>query len=62
MEHHRLDSVLAMATGQVVVPLGHGGISAADTFVAAEMCEELWAPCSSHVDQFLAGAEIIGNG
>jgi NAD+ synthase (glutamine-hydrolysing) len=30
--------------------------------VAAETCEELWTPRSPHVEQYLAGVEIIGNG
>ncbi len=59
---HRLSSILATVTGQTVVPFGQGGIDTADTVVACEVCEELWTPSSSHVDQFLAGAEIIGNG
>ncbi len=62
VESHRLSPILATASGQAVVPFGQGGIFTADTFVACEVCEELWAPNSSAVDQFLAGAEIIGNG
>ena len=33
-----------------------------DTTIGFEICEELWAPTSSHIDQSLAGAEIIVNG
>ncbi len=62
VEDHCLSSILAMTTGQTVVPFGQGGISTADTFISCEVCEELWAPSSLHVDHFLAGAEIIGNG
>ena len=33
-----------------------------DTVIASETCEELWTPRSPHVEQFLGGVEIIGNG
>lgn len=44
-------------------PIGQGVIEFDDgVTVGCESCEELWSPLSTHVDLYLEGVEIIGNG
>ncbi|CAM9555479.1 unnamed protein product [Heterosigma akashiwo] len=63
VDQHQLPPVLVEATGgQAEVPFGQGAVGLANTLVAAETCEELWSPASPHIEQSLAGVEIIGNG
>lgn len=62
VEDHALCRGLAEVTKQKKVPFGQAAVSALDTLVAAETCEELWTPDSPHIGQALAGVEIIGNG
>ena len=62
LEDHVLPRVLRKATGQAQVPFGIGAVATQDTVIAAETCEELWTPRSPHIEQFLGGVEIIGNG
>lgn len=44
------------------VPFGDAIVQTADTFIASEICEELWSPLSSHTELCLSGVEIITNG
>ncbi|CAM9737959.1 unnamed protein product [Chrysoparadoxa australica] len=62
VEDHLLAPLLQGACGQTVVPFGQAAISAMDTMIAAETCEELWTPASPHIGQCLGGVEVIGNG
>ena len=62
MEDHKLPALLAAVTGQKTVAFGDGLLELNDTTIGFEICEELWAPASSHIDQSLAGAEIVVNG
>ncbi len=49
-------------TGQQKVPFGDAAIATRDTVLAAETCEELFAPFSPHIYLGLNGVEIIANG
>lgn len=49
-------------TGQVRVPIGIFAVSALDTVVSFETCEELFTPDSPHIKLALDGVEIIANG
>lgn len=49
-------------TGQVTVPLGIFAISALDTVISFETCEELFTPDAPHIKLALDGVEIIANG
>ena len=62
MDDHILSDILRSVTKQETVPIGVGIIKTAETLLAAEMCEELWTSTSPHIDLFLSGVEIIGNG
>jgi len=62
LEDHALSDVLRDATGQDVVPFGVATIATREAVVAAEVCEELWAPVSPHVAMALAGVDIFTNG
>lgn len=57
-----LSDILRRATGQYIVPIGVAVISTRETRIAAEVCEELWAPRSPHINFFLSGVEIVSNG
>lgn len=57
-----LSEILRHATGQYIVPIGIAVICTRETRIAAEVCEELWAPRSPHINFFLSGVEIISNG
>jgi NAD+ synthase (glutamine-hydrolysing) len=59
---HILSDILRLATGQYIVPLGIAIIRTQETKLACEVCEELWAPRSPHVNFYLSGVEIITNG
>jgi len=48
--------------GQETAPFGDALLQLNDTIVGFEICEELWSPQSTHIEQSLAGAEIIING
>jgi len=57
-----LPEIIRKIAGQKVVPFGDGLLQLEDTTIGFEVCEELWNPRSTHIDQTLAGAEIIING
>ncbi|KAL5010219.1 hypothetical protein ScPMuIL_012524 [Solemya velum] len=54
--------ILIQLTGQRTVPIGDAVIATNDTCIGSEICEELWAPASWHLDMSLDGVEIICNG
>jgi len=54
--------MITAVTGQTTVPFGDALLKLSDTTVGFEICEELWNPQSTHIEQTLAGAEIILNG
>lgn len=60
-EEYFLPRMIQEITGQVTVPIGDAVISTLDTCIGSEMCEELWAPNSSHIDMGLDGVEIFAN-
>lgn len=62
LEEHLLPLALRRATGQKSVMFGIGAIATHDTMIASENCEELWTARAPHIEHFLAGVEIIGNG
>jgi NAD+ synthase (glutamine-hydrolysing) len=62
LEDYKLPLSIRAACGQTSVKLGFAAISANDTVLAAETCEELFAPHSPHIDMALDGVEIIVNG
>lgn len=49
------------ATGQITVPFGDAVIATRDTCLGYEICEELWAVRSTHIEMSLSGVEIIVN-
>ncbi len=59
---HTLSDILRNVTKQKTVPFGVAAIETSETLIASEICEELWAPDSPHVNLYLAGVEIISNG
>ena len=62
LHSHGLSKILSDATGQSEVPFGMAILEAVDTKIGCEICEELWAPNSPHIDMALQGAEIFVNG
>ena len=62
LEEHYLPRMLREITGQETVPFGDAAIATRDTALAAETCEELFAPNSPHIYLGLNGIEIITNG
>ena len=62
LEEYYLPRMLREITGQETVPFGDAAIAARDTALAAETCEELFAPNSPHIYLGLNGIEIITNG
>ena len=62
LEEHYLPRMLREITGQGTVPFGDAAIATRDTALAAETCEELFAPNSPHIYLGLNGIEIITNG
>ncbi len=62
VEEYHLPRMLREITGQETVPFGDAAIATRDTALAAETCEELFAPNSPHIYLGLDGIEIIVNG
>jgi NAD+ synthase (glutamine-hydrolysing) len=62
LHDHILSDVLRKVTNQTTVPMGVAIIATEETTIASEICEELWAPKSPHINFYLAGVEIISNG
>ncbi len=62
LEEYYLPRMLQEITGQETVPFGDAAIATRDTALAAETCEELFAPNSPHIYLGLNGIEIITNG
>ena len=62
VEAYHLPRMLREITGQETVPFGDAAIATRDTALAAETCEELFAPNSPHIYLGLDGIEIIVNG
>ncbi|MEM7334071.1 MAG: NAD(+) synthase [Chloroflexota bacterium] len=62
LENHALPRLIREITGQSDVPFGEGALATIDTVLAAEICEELFAPNSPDVYLGLDGVEIISNG
>lgn len=62
MEPHFLPNIISDVTGQDKVPFGDALLELLDTKIGYEICEELWNPQSTHVEQSLAGADVIVNG
>ena len=61
-EEYRLPSDIQEITKQTTVPIGCAVIETQDTVIAAETCEELFAPFSPHIELAANGVEIISNG
>lgn len=57
-----LPSLIRKITGQKTAPIGDGVLNFNDTALAAETCEELFAPDSPNIYLGLDGVEIIANG
>ena len=62
VEEYHLPRMLREVTGQETVPFGDAALATRDTALAAETCEELFAPSSPHIYLGLDGIEIIANG
>lgn len=62
VEEYHLPRMLREITGQETVPFGDAALATRDTALAAETCEELFAPSSPHIYLGLNGIEIIANG
>lgn len=62
IEQHTLPRLIRDITGQTHVPIGDAAIATTDTVLAAETCEELFAPNSPNIYLGLDGVEIITNG
>ena len=62
LETHLLPPLLRRATGQTTVPFGVGAVATLDTIIGSETCEELWTARAPHIEHFLGGVEVIGNG
>ncbi|XP_075423341.1 glutamine-dependent NAD(+) synthetase isoform X2 [Ascaphus truei] len=61
VEDHFLPRTIQNLTGQDTVPFGNAILSTKDTCLGTEICEELWAPNSPHIDMGLDGVEIFTN-
>jgi NAD+ synthase (glutamine-hydrolysing) len=61
-EEYYLPRSISKITGQHKVPFGDAAIATRDTSLAAETCEELFAPMSPHIYLGLNGIEIVTNG
>lgn len=59
---HTLSDILRLATSQVSCPMGVAVLVTQETKLAAEVCEELWAARSPHINFYLSGVEVITNG
>ncbi|KAM4018487.1 glutamine-dependent NAD(+) synthetase [Anomaloglossus baeobatrachus] len=62
IEDHFLPRTIQKITGQDTVPFGDAVLATKDTCLGSEICEELWAPNSPHIDMGLDGVEIFTNG
>lgn len=60
-EEFELPPAIRAICGQTTVPFGDALLQLRDTCVGYEICEELWQVRSTHIEQSLAGAEIIVN-
>lgn len=56
-----LPSFVGAKLGQRSCPFGVAILQLDDSSIACEMCEELWAPRSPHIDFALNGVDIISN-
>ncbi|KAI9288773.1 hypothetical protein BC943DRAFT_356774 [Umbelopsis sp. AD052] len=61
VENYYLPRMIQEITGQKTVPFGDAVISAKDTCVGCETCEELFTPQSPHIGMGLDGVEIFTN-
>lgn len=61
VEEYFLPRMIQEVTGQETVLFGDAVLSTKDTCVGSEMCAELWAPNSPHIDMGLDGVEIFTN-
>lgn len=61
VEEYFVPEMLRVITGQETVPIGDALLATDDSCIGFEVCEELWAPHSTHIDQTLAGAELMTN-
>lgn len=61
IEELELPAVIRDIDGQASAPFGDALLSLRDTCIGYEICEELWQVRSTHIEQSLAGAEIIVN-
>jgi NAD+ synthase (glutamine-hydrolysing) len=62
LEEYYLPREISEITGQAKAPIGIFAISAKDTCLATETCEELFTPDAPHIKLALDGVEIISNG
>lgn len=62
LQDYVLPSQLSSVTGQAKVPIGIFAVSALDTAVGFETCEELFTPNAPNILFSLDGVEIIANG
>ncbi|XP_072277656.1 glutamine-dependent NAD(+) synthetase [Pyxicephalus adspersus] len=61
VEDHFLPRMIQEITRQDTVPFGDAVLASKDTCIGSEICEELWAPNSPHIDMGLDGVEIFTN-
>nr|XP_054491493.1 glutamine-dependent NAD(+) synthetase isoform X3 [Agelaius phoeniceus] len=61
VEEYFLPRIIQEVTGQETVPFGDAVLATKDTCLGAEICEELWAPNSPHIEMGLDGVEIFTN-
>mmetsp|Transcript_7418 Transcript_7418/g.21060 ORF Transcript_7418/g.21060 Transcript_7418/m.21060 type:complete len:747 (+) Transcript_7418:94-2334(+) len=62
IEQYWLPVRIQEITKQTTVPMGVFAVSALDTVVSFETCEELFTPNAPHIQLSLDGVEIIANG
>ncbi|XP_019375000.1 PREDICTED: glutamine-dependent NAD(+) synthetase isoform X3 [Gavialis gangeticus] len=61
VEEYFLPLMIQEVTGQETVPFGDAVLATKDTCLGTEICEELWAPSSPHIEMGLDGVEIFTN-
>ncbi|XP_019406983.1 PREDICTED: glutamine-dependent NAD(+) synthetase isoform X4 [Crocodylus porosus] len=61
VEEYFLPRMIQEVTGQETVPFGDAVLATKDTCLGTEICEELWAPSSPHIEMGLDGVEIFTN-
>ncbi|XP_025054581.1 glutamine-dependent NAD(+) synthetase isoform X6 [Alligator sinensis] len=61
VEEYFLPRMIQEVTGQETVPFGDAVLATKDTCLGTEICEELWAPNSPHIEMGLDGVEIFTN-